>query len=386
MTIEAVVWLSALAPLLPFGIGVYNRATWSRPRARMESASAPGSISVLVPARNEEANIQAAVESALAQGPIVGEVIVYSDESTDGTEDIVRALCARDARVRLLEGRPLPGGWVGKPHACHTLGAAAHGPLLLFIDADVRLEPGALEGLHASWLGAARPDVLTLVPRQVASGFWLRVLQSLLLLTYVSWLPLAWSNQRKSARLLAGCGQMMLIERVTFERLGGFLEVRNAVVDDLEFCRRARERGARVAFFDGHDLAVCRMYQSVADFWAGFAKNVFLGLRSELNLAVAVVLHLTCFVLPYLLLAAGLISAVREQPWPDAWLGLASLGVLLNIAHRAVLARRHRQGFWAALLHPLAVLLLVALAFDSWRRTRLSGVQWSGRKYQGRFV
>lgn len=386
MTDGSVVALAAaVAPLLPLGIGLYNRLTWPRLRPGRSATAPPRSVSVLIPARNEAANIRAAVESVLEQGELVREVLVYSDESTDETDAIVRSMQAADARVRLIVGEKLPAGWVGKPHACHVLGTQAEGSWLLFLDADVRLQPGALAALPmTSPDGDDSPDVLTFVPRQLADGFWLNLLQPLLLLTYVSWLPLAWSNRRKSTRFLAGCGQLLLVRRPTFELLGGFSEVRGAVVDDMEFCRRARLLGARVAFFDGYELASCRMYESASAFWAGFAKNVFLGLRSELNLALALALHFACFLLPYVLLGVWLGKAVFGQPLPTSWLALSCFGVASNVLHRAVLAERHGHGSWAVILHPLAVLILLALALESWRRARLVGIEWSGRSYEGR--
>ena len=383
----ALAWLSGIAPLLPLGLGLYNRLTWPRPRRAQAATLPPRMVSVLIPARNEASNIRAALDSVLAQGDVVGEVLVYSDESTDETDNIVRSLEDVDPRVRLIVGQPLPQGWVGKPHACHVLGSQARGPWLLFLDADVRLCPGALGALLAGCERAQQPpDVLTLVPRQEAQGFWLGILQPLLLLTYVSWLPLAWSNRKRSDRFLAACGQMLLVRKSTFEHLGGFSEVRSAVVDDMEFCRRARRRGANVAFLDGHELAVCRMYETPSAFWGGFAKNVFLGLGSELNLALALAVHLACFLLPFALLCAWLMTAVQGPPPQASWLTLACMGVVANLVHRAVLAARHGHRLLAVLLHPLAVVVLLLLALESWRRARLTGVEWSGRSYQGRLA
>jgi hypothetical protein len=377
--------IAALAPLLPLAIGLYNRLTWPRPTPST-GGPAIASVSVLVPARNEAGNIRSCLEAVLAQGDAVREVLVYSDESADETEAIVRSIARVDQRVRLLVGTGLPQGWVGKPHACHELGRQAEAPWLLFLDADVRLAKGAVAGLMAGAKGgqpSVDADVVSLVPRQTGGDGWLDLLQPLLLLTYVSWLPLAWANRSTSPRFLAGCGQVLLVSKSAFGALGGFAAVRAAVVDDLEFCRRARQRGARVVFLDGHELATCQMYDGLGSFWRGFAKNVFLGLGSELNLAVALGLHATCFVLPYVLLAYSLLSSLWGEAQPSEVPMLAASGVIANLIHRTVLARRHCQRAWSVVVHPLAVLVLMVLALDSWRRVRLVGVEWSGRRYQG---
>ena len=110
-------------------------------------------ISLLIPARNEEHNIAAAIDAGLASGGVNLEIVVLDDHSTDRTAAIVREVAARDPRVR-LEGAPeLPAGWCGKQHACHILAEHARRPLLVFVDADTRLCAGctrAFRGVHGN--------------------------------------------------------------------------------------------------------------------------------------------------------------------------------------------------------------------------------------------
>jgi len=386
MSWEMLAWVAAAAPLLPFVIGLYNRLTWPRPRPSGGPPRTPVGVSVLVPARNEASRIRACLESVLVQGSSVLEVIVYSDESTDETEAIVRSVAGLDPRVRLITGGPLPGGWVGKPHACQVLAEQARGLWLLFVDADVRLQRGAVEGLLSALLRqqnetGARHQIVTALPKQEGGSWGLDLLQPLLVTTYASWLPLAWANRRTSPRLVAGCGQLLLLSRATSTHLGGFHPVKDSLVDDVAYCRHARRNGVGVAFLDGHDLATCRMYSSGPALWRGFSKNVFPGLGSELNLALALALHGASFVLPFVLAGIWLGEAVLEaRPSPDV-LALALLGVLCNVVHRVVLAVRHDHRASSVVLHPLAVILLMFLALDSWRRARFSRLEWAGRSY-----
>jgi len=387
MSWEMLAWVAATAPLLPLVLGLYNRLTWPRPRPSDGQPRAPGAVSVLVPARNEASRILACLEGVLAQGSSVLEVIVYSDESTDETEAIVRSVAGRDPRVRLIAGGPLPRGWVGKPHACQVLAEQARGPWLVFLDADVRLQRGAVDGLlnaltrHKQETDA-RHLIVTALPRQQGGTWGLDLLQPLLTMTYASWLPLAWANRRTSPRLVAGCGQLLLLSRATATHLGGFHRVKDSLVDDVAYCRHARRNGVGVAFLDAHDLATCRMYSSGLALWRGFSKNVFPGLGSEMNLALALALHGGCFVLPFVLTGIWLgAAALGHRPSPDV-LALALVGVLCNVLHRVVLAARHDHRALAVVLHPLAVILLMLLALDSWRRARFSRLEWAGRSYQ----
>jgi chlorobactene glucosyltransferase len=371
--------LAALAPLLPAALVLYNTRTWHRPQARARNPNAPAArVSVLIPARDEARNIEAAVRSVLAQDDELLELLVYSDASSDGTDELVSRLAEEDSRVRLLRGRELPEGWVGKPHACQRLFEAARGDVLLFMDADVRLEPHGLSGLLACLAGTG--GVVTAVPRQLAGSFLERLLLPLLHLTYTAWLPLRRAERWSHPACVAANGQLLLLERTTLRRLGGFAAVRSELVDDVQFCRHAKRRGFRVCFVDAHELARCRMYRGARELWAGFSKNLFEGLGSEAALALALLLHAACFLLPYC--AFALLAA--DAAATGYALGSCALGVLQNLALRALLAARHGQPWTGVLLHPLGVIMLMALALDSWRRARFSQLSWAGRRYHGR--
>ncbi|MCA9549577.1 MAG: glycosyltransferase [Myxococcales bacterium] len=356
-------WLVFALPALTLGLGLVNLFTWPRPR---RSEASVAGVSVLIPARDEAANIEACVRAALAAP--VREVLVYDDHSTDDTPAILARLAAEDPRLHVLAGGPLPPGWVGKPHACHRLAEAAQGDLLLFVDADVRLAPDGPARL-ATLLDAERAQLLTAVPRQRMESFAERLVLPLLHLTYVSWFPLALTHKSRDVRFLAANGQLLMARRQAYRSVGGFSAVRDAVVDDMALCRRAKRAGLRVVFADGHHVAACRMYSGWPEIWSGFAKNLYPGLGGRpCALAVAVALYLAAFVLPYGALVAGLPGA--------GW------AVAANLVLRTILALRHRQPPEGVLLHPLGVLALVAIAVESWRRTRQGRLTWRGRVYR----
>jgi cellulose synthase/poly-beta-1,6-N-acetylglucosamine synthase-like glycosyltransferase len=180
--------LSLALPLLLLaisGIALWNALAW--PSLTLERAESEGSVSILIPARDEAANIAPCVEAALAQGRSIREVLVYDDRSGDGTAAIVNRLAASDPRVRVIEGFELPDGWCGKNHACARLAKAAQGEWLLFLDADARLTPGALPRL----LAEAHTRQVTLMspwPALIAGTFWERVLMPMLeVLTFSVW-------------------------------------------------------------------------------------------------------------------------------------------------------------------------------------------------------
>lgn len=367
-------WLCAGLALLALAVTLVNLLTWPRGNAR---ATAAARWSLLIPARNEEQNIEAAIRSVFGAMPGVGEVVVCDDHSTDKTPEILARMQREFPRLRVIAGRPLPAGLVGKPHACMQLGDAATGERLFFLDADVRLEPGAferLEGLFAQH-GAS---VVTAVPRQETASLLERLVLPMLHLTYASWLPNALVYASKDVRFLAANGQVLAIERSAYEAIGGYAAVKHEVVDDMALCRRAKERGFRVVFADGHLLARCRMYASNEALWKGFTKNLYEGIGGSLIALTAVTgLYAAAFLGP--LLFVVLAAAGLSQLLLPGIVGLAA-----NLLQRALLAVRHGYGADSVLLHPIGVLAFLAIALDSARRTRLGRIEWSGRVYAER--
>lgn len=364
--------LLAAPPCLPLAMSLLNVATWSRGRVGAHFA---GEVSVLVPARNEESNIEACLRAIAASTHPIAEIIVYDDQSSDRTGEIVDAL-ELDGVVKVT-GVGVPAGWVGKPHACHQLARRARGDLLLFVDADTRLRPEAIERI-VSLLEDEGAGVVTAVPHQQMRSWGERLLIPLLVLTYTSWFPLAWVAKSRDPRFLAANGQLLAVRRDTFDRVGGFEAVAQEIVDDVAFCRHAKTRGERVVFADGTHIASCRMYRSFGALWKGFSKNIYEGIGGTLlALLITVVLYAGVFVVPYVALVAALAGA-------SALLVPAAIGVTANTLLRGLLVARYRHPATGILLHPFAVVGLLAMAVNSFRWSRRGRLEWAGRSYAAR--
>ena len=376
----------ALPALVPLGLVAFNAAFWTRGRALpAAAAAAPGGISVLIPARDEVANIERCVQSVdAAHGPII-EILVYDDGSTDGTAEVLAGLQATVPRLRVVSGADLPAGWVGKPHALHRLSALAAGELLLNIDADVTLhEDGVLRML--SLIGS--PDqvpggldaaVVTAVPRQLTGSFAERLMMPLLHLSYVAWLPMPLIHRVRDPRVLAANGQLLLIRRSALTAVGGWAAVRTALVDDMALCRAVKRSGRRVVFADGDQMADCRMYPDAASLWRGFAKNFYEGIGGNpVALIVVMTLHLMLFVAPFVALPVAVVLGNRGLA------AAAAVGVAANLCLRLIMALRYHHSPMSVLLHPVAVVAMMGVLLNSFRWSRRGDIRWRGRSYPAR--
>jgi chlorobactene glucosyltransferase len=363
----------------------YNLRAWPDDA---ELGVLPPKLSVLIPARDEVDRIGEAVRAALAAMRGGDELIVCDDGSTDGTDRVLAGI--DDPRLRVIQGAPLPPGWVGKPHACHQLAAAATGDWLLFVDADVTLRPDGPARL-AGTFGRYDADVLTAFPHQQMGSLAERLLLPFLPVTLMSWIPLdaVWRSPRPW--LLVATGQILLVRRAGLEAIGGFAAIRDAVVDDMALCAAAKRAGLRVVFASATRAATCRMYTSGRALWEGFSKNLYLGLGANPALLLAAVtLYLSACVLPFVRAAVewdlpwtaaarpGL-EGILWEPGARGW--EAPFAIVATLAARVLVALRTRQPLWPILAHPLAAIGVVAMALNSARWVHAGRVIWRGRTY-----
>lgn len=339
-------------------------------------------VTVCVPARNEENNIEACVRSALASTGVDVEVLVHDDASTDATPAILAALCEEDARVRVVEREPLPPGWNGKQWGCQRMGLVAAGDWLLFTDADVRLAPSAL---RSAWLAARSGGsaLVSTVPRQ-ETGSWMEdAVIPLIHFVLLCYLPFGQMRSTLRPAASAGCGQFLFVDRRAWRAAGGHETFRESMHDGIKLPRAVRRAGLRTDLFDGTPVVSCRMYHGAAAVWRGFAKNAFEGLGSFGLLLFVTVVHALGHVLPAAWIAWALVQTlIDRRAWgTPEWLALAA--VVASIMLRLAFMLRFRQSMRSVLLHPIGIAVLTIIQWHSAWLHITGRRSWKGRSSGG---
>lgn len=333
------------------------------------------SVSVLIPARDEEVSIGAAVSAVLASEGIDLELIVLDDHSQDGTAGIVREFAARDPRVRLHEAPVLPEGWCGKQHACSVLAALATKPALVFLDADVRVAPDALARM-TEFLGSSGVALASGFPRQEMGGLVERMVIPLIHFVLLGFLPLHRMRISPAPRLAAGCGQLFITTKAAYEAMGGHAAIRATLHDGLKLPRAYRASGLKTDLFDATDLATCRMYRSASEVWFGLAKNATEALASPTMIGPATAILFGGQVLPFFLPAFA--RSAHDVAAVCLAIAFAYLPRLIGVG-------QFRQSLIGAILHPVGVAVLLAIQWYAFGREAFGRPStWKGRPYPAR--
>jgi chlorobactene glucosyltransferase len=338
-------------------------------------------VSIIVPARNEEANIRGCVSSLAASNYPAFEILVVDDESHDCTAEIVESLSSEaPSRVRLIRGRPLPDGWFGKPWACWQGAGAAQGDLLLFTDADTVHAPGLLsQAVGGLWEDGA--DVYTLIGRQIMGSFWEQLLQPQFFMLLAGRFPRAGMLKKPHQwRHAIANGQYLLFRREVYEALGGHEAVAGEVVEDLRLAQLLVRGGWKLVVRGAEGLQT-RMYSSLRGLVEGWSKNVATAGRQTTSgwllpiiLPLSLAVGVTLWLLPPATLTWAL--ATGNQGTPLLW-GALTTGFGVLIWSRASALMKGNPLF--GLLYPLGSFLAGYIFLRSWwRGTR---IQWKGRSY-----
>jgi hypothetical protein len=368
--------VAAALAALPALLTLANLRAFARTPQPTGAALVPA-VSVLVPARDEEAAVGRLCRDVLASTGVDLELVILDDDSRDDTAAIVGRIAAADPRVRLVQGRPLPAGWCGKQHACWQLAQAARHDTWVFLDVDVSPTPDAI-GRAVGFLDASGAALAGGFPRQLTGSVLEWLLVPLIQFILLGFLPLGRARRDNAPGLAAGCGQFFVTRRAAYERAGGHAVIRASLHDGIKLPRAYRHAGLKTDVFDASDIAACRMYTRSIDVWRGLGKNATEGIGSPGTIVPFTLLLAGGQILPVALVAAGLATGWRG--WPGWGIACAAVATGLSFLPRLLEAPRFRQSWASAIAHPLGVAVFLVIQWWALAR-RVLGLKtsWRGR-------
>jgi glycosyltransferase involved in cell wall biosynthesis len=358
-----------VATTIEFAVG--NRSLHRLSKApAIDTANAP-SVSVVVAARNEARNIEAALQSLLRLDYPKIEFIVVNDRSTDETGQILDRIAATDPRLRVALLTELPKGWLGKNHALHVGAERAKGELLLFTDADVVMAAETLR--HAvGYLQAAKLDHLAVAPRITVNGTLLNIFCGSFIVFFGLYAKPWKASDPKSTRHI-GIGAFNLIRTEVYRSIGGHAPIAMRPDDDMKLGKLIKKSGYRQEMVLGDGMVTVEWYSSVRELVGGLEKNSFAGLEYSLVLLViSSIAQLAAFIWP----VAAIFLTAGATRWLNAGC-LAAIAVLYLDNNR-----RHGAKAGYVLGFPLAVLLLLFILWRATLKTLITdGISWRDTHY-----
>jgi cellulose synthase/poly-beta-1,6-N-acetylglucosamine synthase-like glycosyltransferase len=361
---------------------LHINAAHDEPILSAADANAPGAplprLSVLVAAKDEEANIGTCLAGLLKQDYPDFEVIAANDRSSDRTAEIIDRIAARDPRVTPVHIRHLPEGWGGKNHAMHNAVARAAGEYFCFTDADCRYHDPALLRAAMRFAQRAGVDLLSVLPRLDADTFWERVVQPPAGAVMVYWFPPGAVNNPKSPTAYAN-GAFMLMSRDAYGRIGGHSEARSQLNEDMHFAQRAKAEGLVLKVIRGGGMYSVRMYSGLKQIWNGWTRIFYCCFGTLPKLIVSVLFLGVFSVLP----TVSLLLSPLAGPSAAGIALASSFAVLLQ---QTVLWRFYRISdtppVWAV-TYPLGAGLCLLITLNATARYAGVRTKWRGTTYSG---
>ncbi|WP_297097273.1 glycosyltransferase family 2 protein [uncultured Draconibacterium sp.] len=291
-------WIIFIFTAIQFGVVLLN-AIFRQPLPPCPNDFNP-LVSILIPARNEEQNIGRLLTDIQQQEWQNFEVLVFNDQSTDKTAEIVELFSKTDQRFQLLNSDGLPDGWLGKNYGCYQLAQKAKGTYFLFLDADVRISGTIIAGTIAK-VQQHQLGLLSIFPKQMMRswGEYLTVPNMNFIL--LSLLPLVFVRLLPFSSMAAANGQFMLFDAKTYRERQPHQTFRDNKVEDISIAQSFKKDKIRIACLAGNPSISCRMYSSFSDAVNGFSKNVIMFFGNSGILAVLFWLITTLGFIPVLI-------------------------------------------------------------------------------------
>lgn len=349
--------------ILRFVVTVFNFV--SDPKLRRVSRHYTELVSILIPVRNEEANIIDLLLSIQKQDYQDYEVLVLDDNSTDSTYQICSAFAQNDTRFQIIKGKELPSGWLGKNYACHQMAKQAKGEYLMFIDADEQVNDSLINSaIHRIKLN--KLSLLSLFTNQTMLTMGENMVVPLMHFMLLNLLPVRLVLLVKNTSIAAASGQFMFFNAADYRKNNWHQQVKDNVVEDVEIMRLVKANKLNGEALLANCMISCRMYNSYIESLNGFSKN-FLAAFNYSILAFLVFL---------VLLIGGPILIIITMNLP---LILFTLGLIV-LTRVMISLSSGQNALYNVVLHPLQMLSLTIIAYMAIQKYLTKTNTWKGRR------
>ena len=330
-------------------------------------------LSILIPARNEEANIEKCINSIDFSNALIKEVIVLDDGSKDNTWEILKKMSSSVVKLNVVKGKKKPEGWSGKSFACYQLSKYASSDWMLFIDADTELEKDGIDKI----IGYAQNNNYSMVsawPKIEMKGISEKILMPLLNFLVFSSFPTIYSLKSRISSLGLAHGACILFQKKTYEFLGGHKLVKDSLFEDTELAKKWRSGGEVSVCINGINIIKVRMYDSFKNIWLGFEKNSYPAFKNNFYFFTFHIFNFIFFSLPIVFLPLHILK-INE----NTFLFISGLLILLL---RIGFSLKFKHPVWASIFHLFSEIIFLLISLSSFIKYNfLGGIKWKSRKY-----
>lgn len=372
-------WLLDKAYLPFFAMGaaflvICTSNLFAVPKLKRSKARRDVKVSLLVPARNEEKNIERCVRGLLAQEYGNFEVIVLDDNSTDSTGEILERMAEQDPRLKVIKGTPLPDGWLGMCWACMQLAEASEGRYLMFFDADTWHEPICL-GATLDVFERTDADVISGIAKHHLGSFGEMISVTLAPWGMLSYFPAVLMHNFRFSFPSIAAGMYMCFKREKYFEVGGHGAVRFNAVLDKDLAKLMKRKGMKVIMVDATEAVHVRMYHSIRDAFTGFGKNMFAAFEFKIVPFVGVFLAMLAHIwLPIAYLAAKGIAS------DTVLASRAAILIGMSLALWLIVHIKTKLPLWLVPMYPIMLTTWFFMAMNSVFHALFGKSTWKGRK------
>lgn len=370
---DALIIIILFASAYSLIISILNLFSFQRPKP-LSPKNNP-KVSILIPCRNEENNINECVESLVMQDYKNLEILLIDDNSTDNTLGKLKALSDKYSQVSAFKGTSLPENWAGKNWACHQLSQKAEGEYFLFIDADTNLAEYSVSSA-IKHVDDKNLEFITLVPKRKIfniSDYFIWIMVSWFIF---SWIPFYLAKKLPFSLFAAGFGQFLLFNKEAYIKIGGHKKISNLVLDDFELARSIKSQGFNSDMLDGTNIIETKGYTSSVAAVDGHAKSIFATFRYNILVFLFAFFGLILlFYVPWL----NLISYFFQIELSAHHILISFLSIIFIFSSTLISSKAFSLSIFSAFLYPIAMLVLLFSGYRSFLSSFDGDIKWKGR-------